>query len=232
MNFLHERRANGPSEQLSSTGVARAFGPGLAGVALLATLAACQPTEVATAPAPAAPPALAAPAAPPAPARVQVAAAAPAPRCELPDFDGGRKYVVEAWALPDSAFDVGEPLRLQMRSSAPSHMSVFYVSTSCKVTRLLDNHPVQAAEIVDFPLAASGLRMTVKPPTGDEAFHFVATRDRLDMLSPADILGQAAGIANLDLTPAQFHERLVEARSRINPDDWSAVTLRTSVVGH
>ena len=111
-------------------------------------------------------------------------------------------------------------------------MSVFYISTSCKVTRLLNNHPVQPAEIVDFPIAESGLQMTVKPPAGDEAFYFVATRDRLEFLSRADLLGEAAGIANLDLSAAQFYERLTEARSRINPDDWSAMTLRTSVVGH
>ena len=74
--------------------------------------------------------------------------------------------------------------------------------------------------------------MTVKPPAGDEAFHFVATRERLDFLSAGDILGEAAGIANLDLTPEQFHERLTDARGRINPDDWSATTLRTSVVRH
>ena len=111
-------------------------------------------------------------------------------------------------------------------------MSVFYVSTSCKVTRLLTNHPVRAAEIVDFPIATSGLQMTVKPPAGDEAFHFVATRERLEFLSASDILEEAAGIANLDLTPEQFHERLVDARGRINPNDWSATTLRTTVVRH
>ena len=153
-------------------------------------------------------------------------------RCELPNFDAGRKYVAEAWAIPDSRFDVGEQLQMQMRASAPSHMSIFYVSTSCKVTRLLDNHAVQAAEIVDFPITASGLQMTVKPPAGDEVFYFVATRDPLDFLSSADILGEVAGVANFDLSPAQFYKRLADARSRINPDDWSVKTLRTSVVGH
>ena len=214
MKCLIERRAVGFAG-CPVAGLAGKCGLWLVGAGLVVTLAACQGTGVATAP-----------------AAEQGSDATPTTRCELPSFEGGRKYVVEAWARPDSAFDVGEPLRLQMRSSSPSYMSVFYVSTSCKVTRLLNNHPVQAAEIVDFPISASGLQMTVKPPTGDEAFHFVATRDRLDFLSPADILGEAAGIANLDLSPAQFHERLADARSRINPDDWSATTLRTSVVAH
>ena len=214
MNWLIERRACDAAGQPIAE-LARKCGLQLAGVVLCAMLVACQGTGVATAP-----------------GEGQELAAAPAPRCELPSFDGGRKYVVEAWALPDPAFNVGEPLRLQMRSSSPSYMSVFYVSTSCKVTRLLSNHPVQAAEIVDFPIAASGLQMTVKPPAGGEVFHFVATRERLDLLSPGDILGEAAGIANLDLAPEQFHERLADARGRINPDDWSATTLRTSVVRH
>ena len=212
MNCVDGKRANGHAGQ-AATDLVRRFGLRLVGVALVSVLAGCQVPDVAS-------------------DEIGSADLAPAPRCELPSFDGGRKYVVEAWALPDSAFNVGEPLRLQMRSSSPSYMSVFYVSTSCKVTRLLSNHPVQAAEIVDFPIAASGLQMTVKPPAGDEVFHFVATRERLDFLSAGDILGETAGIANLDLAPEQFHERLADARGRINPDDWSAITLRTSVVSH
>ena len=212
MNCVDGKRANGYAGQ-AATDLVRRFGLRLVGVALVSVLAGCQVPDVVS-------------------DEMESADLAPAPRCELPSFDGGRKYVVEAWALPDSAFNVGEPLRLQMRSSSPSYMSVFYVSTSCKVTRLLSNHPVQAAEIVDFPIAASSLQMTVKPPAGDEVFHFVATRERLDFLSAGDILGETAGIANLDLAPEQFHERLADARGRINPDDWSGTTLRTSVVSH
>ena len=143
--------------------------------------------------------------------------------------------MVEAWGLPDANFDVGEPLRLQMRSSAAAHMSVYYVSSSCKVTRLLNNRRVGATEIVDFPTRESGLVMTVKPPAGDEAFYFIATREPLDFLSGGtggDILGQGAGVASLDLSPAQFYRRLEDARGRINPDSWSAKTLRTRVIGH
>ena len=157
------------------------------------------------------------------------------PRCELRSFDGGRSFVVEAWGLPDSNFDVGEPLRLQMRASAAAHMSVYYVSSSCKVTRLLNNRPVKATEIVEFPTPESGLVMTVKPPAGEEAFYFVATREPLDFLSGGtggDILGQGAGVASLDLSPEQFYRRLEDTRGRINPDNWSAKTLRTRVVGH
>lgn len=152
-------------------------------------------------------------------------------RCELPDLNEGRKFVVEAWAIPDANFDVGEPLRLQMRVSTTAYMNIFYVSTSCKVTRLLENRSVAAAEIVDFPFRGSGLQMTVKPPAGEEAFYFVTTRSPMDFLSGADILSETAGIASLDLSPAQFYERLDDTRGRVNPDDWSILTLRTSVVG-
>ncbi len=155
------------------------------------------------------------------------------PNCQLRSFDGGRSFTVEAWGLPDANFDVGEPLRLQMRVSAAAHVSIFYVSSSCKVTRLLNNHPVQATEIVDFPTPESGLSMTVKPPAGEEAFYFVATREPVDFLSggaAGDILGEGAGIASLDLSPEQFYRRLEDARGRINPADWSARTLRTQVI--
>ena len=158
-----------------------------------------------------------------------------APKCHLSNFDGGRAFRVEAWGLPDASFDVGEPLRLQMRVSAAAYMSVYYVSSSCKVTRLLNNYQVKATEIVDFPTRESGLAMTVKPPPGNEAFYFVATREPIDFLSGGaggDILGQAAGVASLDLSPEQFYRRLADTRGRINPDNWSARTLRTRVLGH
>ena len=157
------------------------------------------------------------------------------PQCDLRTFSGGNSFNVEAWGLPDSNFDVGEPLRLQMRASAAAYMSVYYVSSSCKVTRLLNNRPVKATEIVDFPTPESGLVMTVKPPAGEEAFYFVATREPLDFLSGGtggDILGQGAGVASLDMSPDQFYRRLDDTRGRINPDDWSARTLRTRVIGH
>ena len=157
------------------------------------------------------------------------------PKCELRDFSGGRSFVVEAWGLPDTNFDVGEPLRLQVRTSTEAYMSVYYVSSSCKVTRLLNNRPVGATEIVDFPTPESGLVMTVKPPAGNEAFHFIATREPLDFLSGGtggDILGEGAGVSSLDLSPEQFYRRLEDTRGRINPDSWSARTLRSRVITH
>ena len=153
------------------------------------------------------------------------------PKCALREIDEGRKFVAEAWALPDSRFDIGEPLRLQMRVSSSSYMSVFHVSTSCKVTRLLSDLPMKAAEIVDFPLRDSGVEITVKPPTGEEGFYFIATRQKLAFLAGADVLRDSGGIASLDLSPAQFFERVEQDRGRVNPDDWSIKTLRTSVVG-
>ena len=161
--------------------------------------------------------------------------APPEEPCYLRDFSGGRSFAVEAWGLPDANFDVGEPLRLQMRVSAAAYVSVYYVSSSCKVTRLLSNHAVEATQIVDFPTPESGLAMTVKPPTGNEAFYFVATREPVDFLAGGtggDILGEGAGVSSLDLSPEQFYRRLEDARGRINPDNWSARTLRTRVMGH
>ena len=72
--------------------------------------------------------------------------------------------------------------------------------------------------------------MTVKPPAGDEAFYFVATRNPMDFLAASDILRETMGIATLDLSPAQFYQHLKDARGRINPDDWSITTLHTSVI--
>ena len=183
----------------------RRLGVALAGFAMLTILSACEQTTIIEVP-------------------IEV------PRCKLPELSGGRTFTVEAWAVPDARFDVGEPLSLQMRVSTPGYVNIFYVSTSCKVTRLLHNRAMPVAQIVDFPLAESGLEMTVKPPAGNEAFYFVATREPMDFLSGTDILAETAGIASLDLSPAQFYRNLDDARGRTNPDDWSSMTLRTTVV--
>lgn len=163
---------------------------------------------------------------------VLLAKPASALECELQRFDGGRKFVVEAWAVPDAEFDVGEPLRLQMRVSSPSFLNLFHVSTSCKVTRLIHNLAIRPAVIIDFPLSESGIEIVVKPPAGDEAFHLVSTRTPFEFLSGADILRQTGDIAALDLNPAQYYRRLNDALGRVNPDDWSVTTLHTSVVTH
>ena len=153
-------------------------------------------------------------------------------QCELAAMYEGRKFVAEAWAVPDADFDVGEPLRIQMRVSSPSFLSLFHVSTSCKVTRLIHNLAMRPAEIVDFPSSESGLQIMVKPPAGHEAFYLVTTRDLFEFLSGADILRDSGGIASLDLSPAQYYRRLKDALGRVNPDDWSVTTLPTSVVAH
>ena len=208
------RLAEGPliDGAIASSGPrsARRFGVALAGLAMLTVLSGCAQTEV---------------------VEVMVEVPVEVPRCNLPDLSGGRTFTVEAWAVPDPRFDVGEPLSLQMRVSTPAYLNIFYVSTSCKVTRLLHNRAMPVAQIVDFPLAESGLEMTVKPPAGDEAFYFVATREPMSFLSGSDILAETAGIASLDLSPAQFYRNLDDARGRTNPDDWSSMTLRTTVVG-
>ena len=153
--------------------------------------------------------------------------------CVLPEINEGRKFVVEAWPVPDKDFDVGEPFRIQMRVSTPSFLSLFHVSTSCKVTRLLRNFRMSPAEIVDYPSPDSGLRLVVKPPAGPEAFYLVSTRNQFDFLSGADILSEGvSGIVSLDLNPEQFHRRLNDALGRVNPDDWSVMTLSTTVVAH
>ena len=155
-----------------------------------------------------------------------------ASQCELPRIDEGRKFVVEGWAVPDARFNVGEPLRLQMRVSAASFLSLFHVGTSCKVTRLVHNLSMRPTKIVDFPSPESNLQVVVKPPSGSEAFYLVSTRAPFEFLSGADILTETGGIAALDLSPEQYYRRLSDALGRVNPDDWSVMTLRTSVVAH
>lgn len=77
--------------------------------------------------------------------------------------------------MPGSRFNVGEALNIQLRVSAPSHVTMFHVSTSCKVARLLDDVQMPMAEIIDFPARGSGMAITVKPPEGQEGFYVVAT---------------------------------------------------------
>ena len=118
-----------------------------------------------------------------------------------------------------------------MRVGAPAYMNVFHVSTSCKVTRLLHNRLMTAAEIIDFPLAGSGIEMIVKPPAGEEAFYFVATREKIDVLAAADMLGSGE-IVSIDLSPAEFYTRIDQIMGRINPNDLGVTTLRTLVISN
>lgn len=201
----------------------------LAGV-LFGALAACQPERVAEAIVDV-PPQSVPDAAPPEVEERIVEVAVDVPNCRLPAYGAGTQYSVEAWAVPDPRYNVGEPLSLQMRVGAPSYMNVFHVSTSCKVTRLMHNRPLQQAEILDFPLRGSGIQMIVKPPAGNEAFYFVATREPIDVLAAADLMGSGEIVA-LDLSPAQFYTRLDQITGRINPADLSMTTLRTSIVGN
>ena len=153
------------------------------------------------------------------------------PPCELKQVRKGTAFIAEAWAIPDGRFNVGEPFRLQMRVSTQSYMSIFHVSTSCKVTRLMDNRAMPAATILEFPDKDSGLEITVKPPPGKEAFYFIASRKKIDVLAASDIL-RGGEIAALDLDPAQFFSRLRQVTGRINPADLAITTLRTTVVAH
>ena len=218
MKRLIEVDAKHGVQSAADSGSARRAGLSLVAAAMLAALTACQSPQVVEVPVEV-------------PVEVSVEVPVEVPRCDLPEVKGARKFLIEAWAIPNADFDVGEPLRLQMRVSTTAYLNIFHVSTSCKVTRLLANHAMRAAEIADFPLVDSGIQMTVKPPAGDEAFYFVATRSAMDFLSGADILQETAGIASLDLSPAQFYQRLDDARGRINPDDLSITTLRTQVLG-
>lgn len=209
----------------SRSALARYAG-GAAALAALA-LAGCQQQQAAAPPPPAPAPA---PEVVEIPIEVPVAVPVAVPACNLPLRRDANAFVTEAWALPNETFDVGEPLALQMRVSAEAHVSVFHVSSSCHATRLLDNHPVQGGEIVDFPLRGSGISMTVKPPAGNEYFYFIATRDPITFLSAADVLNEMAGIASLDIDAGQLMGRIDDARGRVNPPDWSMTTLRTQVV--
>ena len=154
-------------------------------------------------------------------------------RCNLQRLQASRKFVAEAWAVPDNKFNFGEPLTFQMRVSSHSYATIFHVSTSCKVTRLLHNEPMEAGKIVNFPLRGSGIRITVKPPAGKEAFYMIATRNKLEFLASADILrDQGSGIASLDLSTTQFYERVKQFRDRVNPDDLSITTLKVSILAN
>ena len=157
------------------------------------------------------------------------------PKCELRNLrdTGHQTFLVSAWGVPDDEFLIGEPLTLQAEVGAPSHVSIYHVNTSCKVSRLLHNFYVSKAnEIVDFPDQSSGMHITVKPPTGSEGFYFVATHEPLVLLSDTDILKEAGHIASIDLSPEEFYARMDQVLSRIDPSTWSTTSLETSIVAH
>lgn len=152
--------------------------------------------------------------------------------CAVRDITAISTYSVEAWGIPDNSFAVGEALRLQIRTAAPAYVTMFHVSSSCEVTRLLDNARIPNATIIDYPPQGSGIQVAVGPPDGAEGFYIIATLDELTFLSPGDILSESGDIASLNMSPAQFYQRLEQARARMNPAEWGLTTLRTEVVEH
>lgn len=154
------------------------------------------------------------------------------PQCEYPIFNIATAYAIEAWGVPGTRFAVGAPLLVQSRVHSPSYLSIYHVSSSCKVSRLLNNVQVATGQIVDFPLKGSGLDLIVKPPAGQEAFYFVATHQPFEFLSASDILSESGHIASIDLSPDQFYARLESARGRINPATLSMTTLHTEIIQH
>ncbi len=194
----------------------------IVGVTCLLALSACAKEAQQAAPAPA-----------PVPVQTSSTAVlvASAP-CALPDFNIATNFRIEAWGVPNPHFYVGAPLLIQSRVSTPSYLSIYHVSSSCKVSRLLNNVSVNTGEIVDFPLKESNIDLIVKPPAGDEAFYFVATHQPFEFLSPIDVLSESGHIASLDLSPDQFYERLESVRGRIDPSTLSMTTLRTKIIQH
>lgn len=154
------------------------------------------------------------------------------PQCAYPDFNVAMNYRIEAWGVPSATFNVGAPLLVQSRVSTPSYLSIYHVSSSCKVSRLLNNVQVTTGQIVDFPLKESNIDLIVKPPAGKEAFYFVATLKPFEFLSASDILSESGHIASIDLSPDQFYSRLESARGRIDPSTLSMTTLHTEIIQH
>ena len=154
------------------------------------------------------------------------------PKCTLHNWVTQGKYAVEAWGVPDNRYAVGEPLTIQMRTAAPAYVTMFHVSSSCKVTRLLDNVQTPMATMIEFPAKDSGLRIIVKPPSGPERFYVIATLEKLSFLSEGDILSESNGIAAIDMSPDEFYQRLEQVRARSNPSSWGLTTLRTEVIEH
>ena len=214
-------KQNGQRQRLSLPGMVA----GLCVVLAVVMLAGCAP------PPPPPPVIVQAPPPPPPPPPQPVVQRVTVPKCELPDIQKGRSFIVEAWAVPDPNYNVGEPLSLQLRVSTPAYVNMYHVGTSCKVTRLLHNVQVNPAEIADFPRQNSHM-IIVKPPAGEEAFYITASRQPMAFVADADILQGGDGIASLDLSPSQFYQRLNQVLGRINPNDLSVTTLKTTIVAN
>ena len=153
------------------------------------------------------------------------------PGCVLPDYRDDRAVTIEAWSIPDERFAVGEPLLLEVRTSASGFLNIFHVGTTCGVTHLLRDHRARPSELVEFPDPASGLRILTTLPAGQEAFYVIATGEPIgDLLRPV-IRGEAAGMVSLVLEPGDLYRFLRRVRRLTGSEGWGITTLKTEVVG-
>ena len=155
--------------------------------------------------------------------------APPPPGCVLADLHDDRFVSVEAWSIPDAEFTIGEPLFLEARVSEAAFLNIFHVSTTCGVTHLLRDVELEPARILEFPDSRSGPQIITGLPAGAEAFYFVASGERIGTLLQPFIIREAAGIANLTLTPEQLYVFLFETRRRTGAGGWGVTTVRAAV---
>ena len=153
------------------------------------------------------------------------------PGCVLPDYRDDRAVAIEAWSIPDERFAVGEPLLLEVRTSASGFLNIFHVGTTCGVTHLLRDHRARPSELVEFPDPASGLRILTTLPAGQEAFYVIATGQPIGELLEPVIRGEVAGMVSLALEPGDLYRFLRRIRRLTGAEGWGITTLKTEVAG-
>jgi len=80
----------------------------------------------------------------------------------------------------DATYEVGETLRMAVKSNEDAYITVFNIGTSGRVTQLFPNNyepnnRIRAGETLEIPSAASESRIKVAGPAGKELIKVIAT---------------------------------------------------------
>lgn len=130
---------------------------------------------------------------------------------------------------------IGQPVTLDLNSSADSYLNLYAIGTAGNTTQLLTNYPVRANEAVSFPpMTSKRFNYLPEPPPGKETFILVATRQPLRLMGRHDLKETRkprTPVAALKLSGPQLLERLREALNRRPPSQWNAASLQLPLAG-
>lgn len=133
-------------------------------------------------------------------------------------------FEVLLWSESKIPLFIGSYPRLKLLATTDAYLSLYAVSSSGKVLRLMANHPVQANQIVTIGEPENLVSYRLTPPTGTENFLLIGARQPLTWTEAADMRDIEPPV-ELALTPDQLRDGLWTALHTFPSDAWNTAVF-------